>query len=89
MYQSGQVILLTNPSLPPLFIALCILFTKLIDCDVDIRVTNTTVFQLESHVILRGVVTFDLDLLESGGGVLLGPGGGGVHAGEDCRQMSF
>ena len=51
--------------------------------------TNTTVFQLEGNVLVRGVVTLDLDLLEGGGGVLLGPGGGGVHAGEYCSEMTF
>ena len=51
--------------------------------------TDTAVFQLERNVRVGGVVTLDLDLLELGGGVLLGPGGGGVHAGEDCNQMSF
>ena len=51
--------------------------------------TDTAVFQLESNVRVGGVVTLDLDLLEVGGGVLLGPGGGGVHDGEDCREMTF
>ena len=68
---------------------LALIFTQLISGNVNISVTNTAVFQLESHVQVRRVVTLDLDLLEVGGGVLLSPGSGGVHDGEDSFVMTI
>ena len=66
---------------------LIILFTQLIASNVDIAVTDTAVFQLESHVIVRGIVALDLNLLEVGGGVLLAPGGGCIHVGAEDRIL--
>ena len=61
--------------------------THVIVGDVDIRVADPTILEVEADIVIADDIPLNVNLAELGVGGRLGPGHGGVHVAHDVKEI--